>query len=216
MFKFFCAASVAALSATSALAVSVSPTSYSMPNGNTGSYWYFDDSYNGSGSTTTVNAPLSGGTGDLTDGVIATQNWTVVEPPAGSPTGPYVGWSIDPTITFFFNQLTNFNSATFHFDDSGGAGGVSPPRAVTRTGGATVAVTDPPGDVLPFAFDYDLTGVSASQLTFTIARSNAWVFLSEVTFDAVPTSDVPLPAGLGLIASALAGLGLLRYRRRTA
>ncbi|MFV2066020.1 MAG: hypothetical protein ACC645_03505 [Pirellulales bacterium] len=40
----------------------------------------------------TLYASLSGGLGDLTDGVIATENWYIVEPPDG-PNGPYVGWN---------------------------------------------------------------------------------------------------------------------------
>ena len=54
-------------------------TSYSMPNGNTGSYTYWDDTYSGSGDVTVSNSALSGGTGDLTDGVIAGDNWFVTE-----------------------------------------------------------------------------------------------------------------------------------------
>jgi hypothetical protein len=94
-----------------------------MPNGdgtaNWGSYNYYDSTYNGSGNRnvegTSFNssglagvnpdpaATLSGGTGILTDGIIATQNYSQVS--TGSPgytgAGQYVGWKyIDPTITF--------------------------------------------------------------------------------------------------------------------
>jgi hypothetical protein len=48
---------------------------------------YWDDTYNGAGSTTTDLAPLSGGLGQLTDGIIPTENFNLVE-----PNGPYVAW----------------------------------------------------------------------------------------------------------------------------
>ncbi|KRQ94756.1 hypothetical protein CQ12_04305 [Bradyrhizobium jicamae] len=86
---------------------------YSMVNGsgtsNWGSYNYYDTTYSGSGNKNAEGtifdangkaianpaAMLSGGTGLLTDGVIATQNYSQVSP------GQYVGWKyIDPTITF--------------------------------------------------------------------------------------------------------------------
>ena len=90
------AALLASLAAGEAAALQ--PDSYSMPNGYSGSYNYWDEIYSGSGCRTCDGAFLSGGTGELTDGVIATDNWFVVEAPAGN--GPYVGWPIDPTITF--------------------------------------------------------------------------------------------------------------------
>lgn len=57
-----------------------------MPNGNgtaTGGFFnYWDRDYTGNGSVAPISAPhtndgeaLSGGLGDLTDGVIATQDW---------------------------------------------------------------------------------------------------------------------------------------------
>ena len=57
--------------------VQIFATSYEMPNGggdaSGGTYNYWDGSYSGSGSTTTDAAALSGGLGDLTDGIIATE-----------------------------------------------------------------------------------------------------------------------------------------------
>lgn len=215
MLKILAAAALVATTGMAAQAAQVTPDSYTMPNGNTGSFWYFDDSYDGSGNKTSPNATLSGGTGDLTDGVIATQNWHQVEGPANTPVGPYVGWTLNPTITFFFDQVTDFVSATFYFDDSGGNGGVSAPLSVSLAGVGTQNVANPPG-IDPFAFTFDLGGVSSDQLAFTINRGGSWVFLSEVEFEANMTAAVPLPAGVGLLATALGGLGFLRMRRRTA
>src|SRR5687768_17614164 len=70
-------------------AAPILPTSYDMLNGESGTFTYHDETYNGSGSTTTDLAPLSGGVGDLTNGIIAASNWFVTEL---VPNGPYVGW----------------------------------------------------------------------------------------------------------------------------
>jgi PEP-CTERM motif len=189
----------------------VLPDSYSMPNGfgvPFGIYDYWDEIYNGSGCVTCNGALLSGGTGDLTDGIIATQNWRGAEQPAGN--GPYVGWSLlDPTITFHWNAPVAITNATFYFDDSNGDGGVYPPASVIIDGTA-FAVADPAGSA-PFAFNapFSFTG---TDLVVTINRRTQWVFLSEVQFDAV--SLVPEPQTYALL---LAGLGLLGFaaRRRT-
>ncbi len=61
---------------TTALATEVEPASYDMPNGDTGSFNYWDDSYTGAGAKTTNNAPLTGGLGDLTDDYIEPLIWS--------------------------------------------------------------------------------------------------------------------------------------------
>lgn len=194
--------------AGTAQAAPVSPTSYDMLNGNTGSYQYWDDSYTGSGSLTTDGAALSGGVGDLTDGIIANDNWYITEAPSGG--GPYLGWTIDPTIKFFFASVMKFSSVTFYFDDADGAGGVSAPSGV-NVNGVLGAIADPAG-FAPFSYTLDLAGLTADTLTVDIFRSNSWVFLSEVTFDGV--APVPLPAGLPLLLGGIGALGALRHRRK--
>jgi len=64
---------LAFVGAASSAYAGVAPDSYDMLNGNTGSYNYWDETYNGSGCVTCDNAALSGGRGDLTDGIIATE-----------------------------------------------------------------------------------------------------------------------------------------------
>ncbi len=134
-------------------AAAISPISYDMLNGNGqaigGSFNYWDKNYTGSGNTTQDNAPLSGGLGDLTDGVIATDNWLNVENVAGE--GPYVGWlSLDPTITFNFANIVNIDSVTIYVDDYNGvgAGNVRVPHSVNLSmGGASFSsgtLVDPP------------------------------------------------------------------------
>ena len=134
-------------------AAAISPISYDMLNGNGqaigGRFNYWDKNYTGSGNTTQDNAPLSGGLGDLTDGVIATDNWLNVENVAGE--GPYVGWlSLDPTITFNFANIVNIDSVTIYVDDYNGvgAGNVRVPHSVNLSmGGASFSsgtLVDPP------------------------------------------------------------------------
>ncbi|UJP00688.1 MAG: FxDxF family PEP-CTERM protein [Nitrosomonas sp.] len=196
------------LGAAGSAYAALTPDSYNMLNGNTGSYNYWDETYSGAGCVTCDNAVLSGGRGDLTDGIIAADNWFVTEAPAGN--GPYVGWTLDPTITFHWNAPVNVSSVTFHFDDSNGSGGVSAPASVD-VNGINFPISDPAGSA-PFAFVANGLSFTGNDLSVTIHRSNAWVFLSEVEFNVTP---VPEPETYAML---LAGLGLIGFtvRRRKA
>jgi hypothetical protein len=158
----------------------IMPIAYDMLNGETGSYTYFDDTYDGDGNNGQPLAPLSNGLGDLTDGVIATEHWNVTS-------GPYVGWvSVDPTITFHFAETVNIDVVTLHLDDSGGGGGVYAPDDVTITMGDDTLVfpcSDPPGDE-PFAFTLEDLALSGTTLELTIAdySTSGYMMLSEVEF----------------------------------
>lgn len=196
---------LAFVGAASSAFAGVAPDSYNMLNGNTGSYNYWDETYTGAGCVTCDNAALTGGRGDLTDGIIATDNWFVTEAPVGN--GPYVGWTLDPVITFHWNTPVNITSVTFHFDDSNGAGGVSAPASVT-VDGTNFPIVDPLGSA-PFAFVANGLSFTGNDLVVSITRSNAWVFLSEVEFNAAP---IPEPETYAML---LAGLGLLGFVARS-
>jgi hypothetical protein len=206
--------------AGSAGAAAVAPSSYSMANGsgvaNGGQFNYWDANYSGSGATTTDGAALSGGLGDLTDGVIAADNWFDVENTAGS--GPYVGWrsalTPNPVVTFFFGAPVDIDLIRVHADDSGGAGGVNLPSSVLITwagGSLSVAVVDPdPASTAPAWLDFGGLGIGqVSSLSLQFFNSNEWVFIDEVSF-ANGGNAVPLPATLGLV---LLGLAAARQRR---
>ncbi len=211
-----CHAAALALAAPLALPAAaqtvVTPTAYDMPNGygqaNLGSFNYWDKAYTGSGDTSLDFAPLSGGLGDLTDGVIATGRWDAVENLEG--TGPYVGWAgIDPVITFHFAQSHSFSQVTIWHDDANGYGNVATPMAFTVTVGAQSQrfdITDPAGDA-PFASTLVLgPGFTGSSLQLQVHRFDTATMLSEVQISAVPE-----PASAALLA---AGAGLLLALRR--
>ncbi len=178
-----------------------------MPNGNGqasgGTFNYWDRQYSGLGSTTTDNAFLSGGLGDLTDGVTTTSNWFAIENVAG--TGPYVGWrDQDPKILFRFGAIVPITTISVHFDDSDSTGGVSAPRGVTIDG-TFYAVSDPLG-ATPFWVTFDNLNITADHVTVQFNRNNTWVFADEVSFNPVPEP--------GTILALAAASGMLLMRRR--
>lgn len=192
----------------------VAPTSYDMPNGygraHDGSFNYWDKAYTGSGDTSLDFAPLSGGLGDLTDGVVATDRWDRVENLAG--TGPYVGWSLmDPVITFHFAQTHTFSQVVVWHDDANGYGNVATPQAFTVTVGGRsqrFEITDPAGDA-PFASTLTLgAGFTGDTLSLQVHRFDTATMLSEVQISAVPE-----PAMAWLWAVGAAGLWACRRSR---
>ncbi|MES2159664.1 MAG: FxDxF family PEP-CTERM protein [Pseudomonadota bacterium] len=200
-----CAALAACCASTLAAAATPVANSYDMLNGNTGSYHYWDDTYTGAGCVTCDNASLSGGLGQLTDGIVASDNWFVTEAPGH---GPYVGWTIDPTIKFHFNASTNVDTVKIHFDDADGAGGVSAPSAVIINGN-TYTVADPAGSA-PFWFTANGVGFTGNDLNVTFVRQNAWVFASEVQF----ANAVPEPETYAMMLAGMALVGVAARRRR--
>lgn len=208
-------AALALLAMAGAQATNVSPTSYDMPNGygqnHGGSFNYWDRAYSGSGNTQLDYDPLSGGLGDLADGVVATASWDSVENVEG--TGPYVGWSErDPVITFHFAGTLQFTQLTVWHDDANGYGNVATPRAFVVTVGdqsQTFTIADPLGD-LPFASTLQLApGMQGSSLQLQVLRQDTAVMLSEVSFQAVAVPE-PSTWALWLVGSAV----MLHARRR--
>lgn len=196
--------------AGAASAAPVSPVGYDMRNGGSGSFGYRDDSYTGGTGNPAVNySVLTGGLGDLTDGVIATANWNVTP-------GPYVGWwnanVPNPQVTFHFDESYDFTRITAHVDDSNGAGGVSLPSKIGVSGVGEFAINDPVGGA-PIAFVMDVTGLTTNSVTLTFFHRNQWLMVSEVQFEAIPAAVVPVPAALPLLGAGLAALGLMHRRR---
>lgn len=187
-----------AFAAMPAMALQVVPISYNMTNG----AGYLDDLYNGSGCRTCAGSALSGGLGELTDGVLPTTNWNV-------SSTPWVGWNTSQTLTFNFAPNSAIDTVIFRFDDSN-SNGVAPPASVT-IGGQTFTITDPVGTA-PFNFTVSgLTFVGSSMPITITTRSGSWMMLSEVSFQ----STVPEPGTALTMLVGVAGLlGAVRLQRR--
>jgi hypothetical protein len=201
-----------ALAAAPAAAVQLFATSYAMNNGNSGSYSYWDASYNGSGCVTCDGAALSGGLGDLTDGVAASDVWYNVEG-ANSGYGPYVGWlsnsTPNPTVTFSFGGAPTINSIRIHLDNSN-AGGVSGPAQILVDGvGQSYAL--PASGTAGWV---DLTGLSLTggNHSVQLINSNSWVFASEFEFFGF-AGGVPEPAAWTMMLGGFGLLGAASRRR---
>jgi len=185
----------------------LAPLSYDEPNGygqaSGGTYNYWDGNYTGSGDKTVDGAPLTGGLGALTDGVITNLPWYDVENVSG--TGPYVGWFINPTITFHFANVSLYQTLNVFVDNSD-VGGVSAPSSMDVSDGThsqVFPVTIPtPGNPIEITLDVSGVGLSGNTVSVTLNRSNLWVFADEIQF--LGTSAVPEPASLMLF-----GLGII-------
>ena len=206
------------LSFSAAHAGPVMPASYSLLNGygtaSGGSFNYWDGSYTGSGDRQRDFAPLSGGLGDLTDGVIAAQRWEQVENLAG--TGPYVGWrDIDPLIQFEFGQPSLIDRVTVHHDDANGFGNVATPsRFVIEVNGVAFGfdVVDPDGEA-PLATVLNLPQpVWSDRLSLQIVRRDSGVMVSEVRFEGRQGHAVAEPASGALALLAVSACAAFRAR----
>jgi hypothetical protein len=201
-----------------AQAASISPLSYDMNNGDGqasgGSYNYWDGSYTGSGATSVDHAPLSGGTGDLTDGIVANDFWYAVENVAG--TGPYVGWNGaaqgDTSIQFNFSGTQTISQIRIHIDNSM-VGGVYQPLEYLVNGNAWSFAPLADGTIGWITLTgAAVTGTSLS-LMLVHQQSYDWIFASEVQLDGTSGTSVPEPGTFALLGLGLAGLGLARRRK---
>lgn len=209
--------------AVPASAARIAPTSYDIPNGSGtasgGNFNYWDAGYTGSGDKTTDGAPLTGGLGDLTDGVITTQNWNAVENTAGN--GPYVGWAVGTTpnlaLTFHFGAApVDIDTVRIHVDESK-FGGVELPSTVAvswEAGGTqtlSFTIVDDTVDVAPSWLELTGLGITGvSSLKISLGYGDVWVFADEVEFYSSP---IPEPSSIALM---LAGLGLAGAAARKA
>jgi hypothetical protein len=182
---------------------SLMPLSYDEPNGFSSMFHYWDGNYTGSGDKTTDGAPLTGGLGALTDGFITNLPWYDVSNDSG--TGPYVGWNIDPTITFHFSGANIYQSINLFVDNSG-VGGVSAPSSISISDGMHSqlfpVIAPAPGNPIEITLDVSAIGLTGDAVSVTLNRADVWVFAQEIQFE--NTSAVPEPASL-----TLSGIGII-------
>lgn len=212
----------AGLSGLTALADVVSPITYSAPNGGQGAFPYFDDTYIGPcRSPYNVDilfcdqyvpySPLSGGHGQLTDGVAVDLNWwrypntwvgwlekdyTLAGAQCVRPgEGCLPGLGAPPEVQFYFTDAYSFQLIQIHVDDSDGYGGVSVPLKVEVSDGSTTieySVDDPPGP-RPAWLTFDAAGLTGSSLLVRLFFRTAWVMVDEFRFYADVTLPQPIP-----------------------
>jgi hypothetical protein len=209
---------VVVLTCSAAEAGQIVVTSYDMLNGDGnaqgGAFNYWDGNYNGSGCATCDNAPLTGGVGALTDGVIATQRWDSVSNEQG--TGQYVGWNTaytgNPSITFNFGGSRTINTLDVYVDNSL-FGGVQAPGTLLIDGNPYAFTSTA---ISPYADELTISGLNlaANSLTLTATPGGLeWIFISEVQFY---NNSVPEPGTFALFGTALLALGALTIRRKSA
>ena len=204
----------AALLAVPASAAQIFPITYTMVNGqgqaSCNCYNYWDKKYNGpDAQATTDGALLTGGVGDLTDGLVASNTWDQVEDYSGE--GPYVGWfynfTPNPTVTFNFSNVSSIDTIRIHLDNSI-YGGVEGPAGILIDGVSQRYTNPTPGTAGFVTF----SGLNLAGDTHTVQFQQTpgrWVFVSEVQFDGA-LSAVPEPAtwamfvlGFGMVGSAV-------------
>jgi hypothetical protein len=211
-----------ALSSGPLSASPIQVASYEMLNGQAHSYSYLDKSYNGTGDRTASLAPLSGGTGILTDGVVGVSDFTANL--GHGPAYEWVGWARNsfhndpldygdtiPVITFDFSGLQVLNSISLFVDnpdgqpngtESGLSGiGIFDTAFITFStdgvnyGSQLIYTTSAAERADPSAryVTINLGGISASHVQVHLTRTDNWVFLSEVQFDGGTTTTGTSP-----------------------
>lgn len=205
---------VSAASVASPLAV----TTYSMSNGDLGSYNYRDFTYTPCGGVCDIpQAPLSGGTGKLTDGVSPPVDWIDEDPINGITS--WVGWDSsqgqpNPLVNFDFAQPVTIDSVTLWLSNTRN-GQVALPASIS-VGGINHVIAPDDSSTAPRAVTFsglNLTGPSIDVQFFQNSTylNSTWVMVGEVSFDGAVA--VPEPATLALLGLGLAGLGFARRKK---
>lgn len=191
-------------------------TGYDMFNGETGTWLYRDEVYLPcpGGACTTSLAPLSLGSGKLTDGLIPAASWNGFPVQPGTPV-PWVGWvNIDPIITFNFTGSPVVARIGLYLDNTPGTGDVRLPDKVKVNGTDYQINTDANFGARWIYFD--LPQVASNTMSVQLFRDSLrWMMLGEVQFEGPrePDGRIPEPATAGRLLGAGVILAALRIRK---
>lgn len=168
------------------------PVSYSMQNGQSGGYHYWDDAYAGTtGSPTVDGGLLAGGLGQLVDGVVGADDWQANF--GNGSAYEWVGWeSIEPIITFDFSRSIVLSKIGVHVNNNQ-AGGVFLFTSITvsfsddgvnfRDPVLFTTTTADRANTSARFIDVPVTGSGRFvRAAFTDGNPGAWVFISEIQF----------------------------------
>lgn len=187
--------------------------SYDMINGRSGFQRYIDETYNGMGNPLVDSSFLSGGTGQLTDGVVGGNDILA------NGSFEWLGWfEVQPSIRFDFGQPARLDTFSVHAASVSFFGDVDLPGTITidfsddgvNFANPIVRTTTRPERDNPLSqwIDTDLGGVTARYArAFFTDGDQPWIFLSETQF----TGVLPTPAAAAL---GIGGLMLGTRRRR--
>ncbi|MFM7075649.1 MAG: ELWxxDGT repeat protein [Planctomycetaceae bacterium] len=168
------------------------PVAYSMPQGDSGSFQYWDDGYSGSGGQGD-SAPLSGGLGQLTDGIVGADDWAADL--GNGNAREWVGWvEKNPDIIFDLGVMRRVTGVRVHAN-SAGYGGVGLFAAVTVSysddgvtwSAASRHVTSAAERADTRARFHEVGGEGVGRFArVSIERDAPWIFVSEIEFTATP------------------------------
>ena len=204
------AALLAAFTLT-ASGATLSPISYSMPNGG-GFPGYEDETYS---SPNCPNCPgyLSGGLGQLTDGITTPSFF----PDEGGTFSTMVGWTFDPEIFFYFDSTQSFGQVQIHLSDAHGRAGIALPSSIDILIGSTTLTFNPVAQnetgSLNEWHSFNTQGLSGDSVKVTLHRSQTFEFVDEFAFVG-GAAAAPEPSTMILGGTALALVGFLRRKHR--